>query len=488
MAENNLSLVYPANSTNFSGYSGYTMCPNWIYDTVLVEESASVAKVVLYINRNTTGRTTNGQRLEAVQASYGVIAREMNMSIRAVGDAVRTALAKGYLIQVKKGHAATEKMAGEGGWYALNWQWSQNNTTNYVKLEIVAPVSVSTPAPAKTPMSVRIEVPGQVPVLADRQFLPVTARQFLPPNKNKADSESNKKIELMDAPPDYSERISHINSTFNSTEPSTQKVKRPGSSAIGRLITDLTREFGDKASLSRPNISRTLNLWQQSGLAEKEFVICLYQARQKVLSSTTTIQHKRLASDGQVSDYPNRMPYFFRVLENLLEHPDKREIATATPAISETVLTIMPDPVPESPTFVEPENPLTEPTLIVVPSQKLPEPAIAETVPEAIKSWADQWSVAPEITIENWQTVLSLLEVSLSTWLKEHILAIAQSEAHTTLLAAVGLTSLTPSVTNIILLVRNAFEGRYLSRYLTELAAAFRQGLGWEVAFHFVIL
>ncbi len=300
-----------------SGFtSGFTMTANWILDEVAINESEAVLKVVLYINRNTIGRTErDGSRVEALQASYKWLAERTNLSERAVGQAVRIAVEKGYLIKVKPGRAASANIAGEGGWYAINKNWAADNSVSYVNSEETEARQILPVEPEK------LEAVQILPEIAT-QILPVDkakAVQILPPCNNKV-SNSNKPIEIKAV---RQQRQSSLALASNRSEAENPN-KRKGSDALGRLITDLTREFGDNPALSLPNISRVLNLWHKSGLTESKFIELIYQARQKTQSSAT-IQHRRLAANGSQSDLPNRMPYFFAVLEGLLS--PERDVA-----------------------------------------------------------------------------------------------------------------------------------------------------------------
>lgn len=356
MNENHLSSACASQSTTLTNY---TMCPNWVYDRLLVEESTSVAKVVLYINRNTTGRTgPDGQRVTAVQASYTRIAAEMSMSLRAVGDAMRIALAKGYLIQTKRGRAPTATTAGEGGWYILNWQYS-NSSNSYVNSEDIRKESTSsisqvevTPEPhSKNCLCDKSTEATPVAKIASktRQKLPAGLEQKLPPIINNPELKLNKPVEINTDEPKTQQAIQTI-STSSSTNQDTitqsgkpnPAGKRKGSAALGRLISDFSRELGDNPALVRANIGRTLNLWQHSGLSEGEFTGLVYQARQKALASPT-IQRRRVTTDGAPTDYPNRMPYFFAVLSELAGEKKSSGISHQPTAISRQLSAITPE-------------------------------------------------------------------------------------------------------------------------------------------------
>jgi len=417
MSENNPHTIGTAPSS--PRYSGYTMGPNWIYDALLLKESYSVAKVVMFVNRNTTGRTgPGGHRIEVVQASYGHIAREMEMSLRAVGEGVRVALARGYLIQVKAGRAATENKPGEGGWYALNWNWPSLPDLNSIKLEepLLAqtlPIStqvLATPSEEAVqilPVATKVQtlpepavqtLPAKPAQLG--QILPEPAVQTLPPCINKPDSNSNKLVEIktpriISTSPAKAEKVE--------TEPKDQ----PSSFVIAHLISDLTREFGDNLALIRPNTSRTLNLWHKSNLPEPEFLGLIYQARQKTLSGGL-IQHRRMDANGNTSDLPNRMPYFFAVLSDLIANPQQstHPEAQLTPSLPNN-LSRRAKPIPA-------RQPLASQSEVV--SYPTASPTQPQSVAEAVWTEPDQLKAAPTSKVGSglWEEVLPQL-----TWLPQ---------------------------------------------------------------------
>ena len=82
---------------------------------------------------------------------------------------------------------------------------------------------------------------------------------------------------------------------------------------IAAVITEWSLELHDDEQAIKSNITRATNLWRQTGMSEADFVHhVLYPAR-----STTKQQaniRKRSATDAGLR---NKMPYFFRVVEDL---------------------------------------------------------------------------------------------------------------------------------------------------------------------------
>ncbi len=87
-----------------------------------------------------------------------------------------------------------------------------------------------------------------------------------------------------------------------------EMYQRPGSVYIQNLVRDISRDFED-ADHAGPNISQALNLWAARGCDERDFTIYLYEARKRTRANLGPSQTTR----------PNRMPYFFKVLRDVLQ-------------------------------------------------------------------------------------------------------------------------------------------------------------------------
>lgn len=90
--------------------------------------------------------------------------------------------------------------------------------------------------------------------------------------------------------------------------------RRIYSARISQVLRDLSRQFHDQEH-ERSNRTRGLRLWAASGLDEGDYVDLLYEAR-TVTQGKGNIE--RDATDGSPQGTKNRMPYFFSVVEDLL--------------------------------------------------------------------------------------------------------------------------------------------------------------------------
>ncbi len=88
---------------------------------------------------------------------------------------------------------------------------------------------------------------------------------------------------------------------------------------IANVIADLTLELSDDEHNRRSNITRAVHLWQASGLSVKSFVARLYEAR----SITRQQGNVKKRASPDAGGLINRMPYFFRVVEDLVGLKDQ---------------------------------------------------------------------------------------------------------------------------------------------------------------------
>lgn len=79
-------------------------------------------------------------------------------------------------------------------------------------------------------------------------------------------------------------------------------------------MADFSKLFHDGAH-ERSNRTRAMRLWAESGLDEETFVDILQEAR----AITQARPVEREATDGSPEGTKNRMPYYFRVVEDLVD-------------------------------------------------------------------------------------------------------------------------------------------------------------------------
>jgi hypothetical protein len=89
-------------------------------------------------------------------------------------------------------------------------------------------------------------------------------------------------------------------------------------------IIDFSREFHDEAA-TVSNITRAANLFERAGRDADAFIEQVYAAR-RITQGRANIQKRAEVGKNPAwpNGFPNRMPYFFSVLEDLLELKDQR--------------------------------------------------------------------------------------------------------------------------------------------------------------------
>jgi hypothetical protein len=102
----------------------------------------------------------------------------------------------------------------------------------------------------------------------------------------------------------------------SSTDPGTDtpmKTESLHSTLIAQVIAGYSILFHDRKH-ERSNGTRAMRLWHESGVDEQIFVALLHEAR-RVTQQRGNIE--REATDGSPEGTKNRMPYYFRVVEDL---------------------------------------------------------------------------------------------------------------------------------------------------------------------------
>ena len=448
----NTGLVFPGFQRKPDGNFAFTMVPNQFLDEIVPNEKPCVIKVVCLILRRTIGwLDEHGHRRTQEQVAYSEFVREMNMSTQAVADGLKIALKKGYIVRVKPGTSYNARGgAGEGAWYSLRWQ------------NLPAEVEVSN----RETDTLLVEAK---PDSIDQSQMTLKSRDM----RNKAESEK-KEINL------------ELNSTENQIRDSSVEPVRNGkfSTYVGNVITDLGEQFGD-GKHRLPNIKHALNLWDKPAMTEAEFVKLLYQARDLTRQYTTALAQaepkpKKFAgwlnltskTETALPDTSprNRMPYFFRVLEELVKMPSTPVEAVPTESPVALPPVVFSEPAPSE--------------SVLTPAEKSPECFGLSAVRQ---EWAEQWAKAPEQVLTDWRAYLSALRGSHLQVRLAKSLGIVTEQAKPVLLNSLGLVPQADRL-DLLLLVENNFEARYLTHHLTELGEAAQQYWGKPVMFHFLCL
>ncbi len=448
------------------GNFAFTMVPNQFLDEIVPYEKPCVVKVVGLILRRTLGWIDQrGQRRQQDRVSYSEFAREMNMSLQAVSDGLKTALDRGYILRVKPGGVFGSNP--EAAWYSLRWSAAEAEMMGQDAKVVVLEQSTTTaviPQPSKFQSGNSSESQSKA-TLKFRDMRNKAESKNNSPVEIKAKTNSTPGADLALASAQKQEAVKA--EALANPKPATSKF----SAYIGNVITEIGEQFGD-SDHRLPNIKQALNLWDNQKLTEREFVQMLYQARDTTRAHTSALgvgtdkpkdqetypkkrarffEVKSLETDRQTladksSDQPrNRMPYFFRVLKELINRPTAEsgavELALANTNSAESY------------------------------SQSSP------ALNEQHNEWAKRWSLDPAAVITDWQDLHDTLTDPILAAIVRRVLGIRVEQARPELLAACGRSqgcldqqNQIQNQTEMILLCQNSFEARYVTRQLAGLA------------------
>lgn len=507
------------------GGFAFTMVPNQFLDEIVPFEKPCVVKVISLILRRTLGWIDqNGQRRQQEQVAYSEFAREMNMSVQAVADGLRIAMEKGYIVRVKPGAIRGSHGTPEGAWYSLRW--------------------LESPKTAREEQAVLMESPEKLPAADSKKQSEDDSEK-----QNRNDKNVALKNRVMRNKPDSEKKHVEIKSSSTCFRTTTDQAFGTYSVYIGNVITEISEQFEDTPH-RLPNIKQALNLWQKAQLSEADFVKLLYRARDitranafrsngKTLHNQETIspgkaQHSWITLAGEA--YPdidpkvsarNRMPYFFKVLRELLEKsgkdsPERNHAEVVVEAESQILISDLNEILVSSDSTIltehekfalastvacntvthsentEPEGVTTSTTTAVVsvaPQTSEQGNELAGSngdsdYNQANTGWrrklVEEFSQDVVSTVNLWEKLLIRIEDNGLKALAARTAGIEASLACTQLRAAAGLHQdrLTGQLLDIIVIYRNAFDARYGQRHLATLAALLEEVTGKPVKLH----
>jgi len=107
-----------------------------------------------------------------------------------------------------------------------------------------------------------------------------------------------------------------------------QKAYSDERQRILAFIRDFATEFRDEAPLVS-SVSRAYNLYTRSGIPLEAFCSFMYEARSLTQEYTSNIKKERSGPPGVFGPELNKMPYFFSILEEVI---NERSPSTSVPA------------------------------------------------------------------------------------------------------------------------------------------------------------
>ena len=249
----------------FAGFSSPngTIVPDEVFDVLAPLLKESELRVLLYIVRRTFGFKKDSDNISLSQMVNGITTRDgrvldhgTGMSRSAVSNGVKGLVGIGVL---KASKNSSKERGNETTTYALRIQsdpWSSKTTRG------------SSP---------------KLPALVVEDYQQLTVKQ-----------QTEEK--------EYSKEVVQ---EFSSEEREFMKG----------FLADFSQQFNDQQPAN--SVTRTLRLWQESGLRQEEMIEALYEARRMTQRYTGVIRNGKPGNR-------NKMPYFFSVLEDRLRDESQR--------------------------------------------------------------------------------------------------------------------------------------------------------------------
>ncbi len=272
---------------SFQGYSSpnYTAVPDELFDEQLADLSGAELKVLLYIIRRTFGFKKQSDNISLNQICRGIVSKDGNVLDRGTGLSQQSVLnALKGLIQ-KNAIIATKRMSKEKG----------NEPTTYA-LNILTPSKNHTPPSPKNREGLLKKNKEALPQKIETQetVIQQTDLQHRNSNSKLVSNGSNRNKEHTE----FKAMGDLLKNKF--TKKTIDLKEIPDSLKV--TIDEISSEFGEKRNV-RSNLTHVVRILQRSGKSPQNFTSYLYEAR-----SITKQQ-------GSVK---KQMPYFFRVLEDVV--------------------------------------------------------------------------------------------------------------------------------------------------------------------------
>jgi hypothetical protein len=311
----------------WSGFSEptYTQVPDEFFDDLMVDLSESELRVLLYLIRRTFGFKKRADAISLKQIINGIQAKDGRVLDRGSGLS-HTSVKRGIKGLVERGVIRVSKVKSEDGDYETNIY------------EIVFRGEGSEVAPGRQqaflpPSKGRQEkfLPPETEADGRQQaFLPPSEgrqEEFPPVGTGSADGVGTRSA-LQETVKQQTEEQERDRSNYsnghhdgasgdNSVLTDAGVMSRESVERISWLIADLAREFHDQAPL-QSSVQRACNLFVSSGLDVPSFFATVQVARLRTSMNTGKIKAEpiELAAGRWVKP---KMPYFFAILQNLLE-------------------------------------------------------------------------------------------------------------------------------------------------------------------------
>ncbi len=267
------------NALQFKGFISprYTQVPDELFDDLMAHLSGAELKVLLYIIRRTFGFKKDTDNISLNQICKGITTRGGEVLDRGTGlsqNAVLTAL-KGLISKntiVSKKNSSKEK---------------GNEPTTY-SLNIIPYLSNYTPPSSKTEEALPQKSGTQQTVLQETDIQNRNSNSKLEKNNSKGIAEHHQTLAIGDI----------LKKKMELKPTSSEEAPKP----LKFAVQVVSEEFGDRKNM-HSNLTRVVNISKKAGKNIESFDQFLFQA---------------MSITKQQGNVKKRMPYFFKVLEEVV--------------------------------------------------------------------------------------------------------------------------------------------------------------------------
>jgi hypothetical protein len=268
------------------GFPTYTQIPDEFFDELMVHLNEAELRVLLYLMRRTFGFKKAEDRVSLKQLVEGIMTSEGRVLDHGTGMS-KSAVQRGLKgLREKEVIVAERRRTLEHGDVATSYR---------VRMAGEQAVDIDL-----TPWSASGSGGGPLADQGDnRQRTRPVVRQRTTQETVEQETENGETDRIVDISKGRSRRINY---------PQTRIDLQP-------YAEDFAREFGDEAPQSS-TLTRMVNLCDRSGQDVDEFIDVMLAARAKTKEFSGSVKAK--SSDGKLGR-KNRMPYFFAVLEEMLD-------------------------------------------------------------------------------------------------------------------------------------------------------------------------
>lgn len=274
----------------YDGFEGprFTQTPDDLFDVLMARLSEAELKVLLYIIRRTFGFGKRADAISLNQMIDGIKTRDGQVLDTGTGLS-RSSVRRGVMGLEEKGIIAVNKVVSEDGDYESN--------VYSLRFRAEQGVVSNSNHPAEG-------------VVSNSNHRGSKLRPGVVSNSNPQETVEQETVEQETG------RILDI-----SRGTTRNRIYSEAREELQQFVSDFAREFGDEAPLSS-SLTRMVNLFVRSQLSIDDFVGLMYDARALTKEHQASVT-KESASGRRGAK--NRMPYFFKIIEDLIERDQRQE-------------------------------------------------------------------------------------------------------------------------------------------------------------------